>query len=335
MLANYLPTNLILYLAAPYLAGETAEEALAKARDLWQEFKFASTMDVLGEQSTSVEQCQLYEQTFKDLISHVACNPLPIDCAQKQITISFKPSMFYISGTSGTPSSIKGFDDALQRMANILDLALKHNVQMTLEAEDHHWTDFHLESYFSLLNAGYSNLGTVLQSRLFRTAQDIKRFNERTRVRLVTGIYMENERIAYTSNKPIKEALISYSRELMQNGVYVEMASHDQIYLQRFFSQVVLPLQAKADQFETQFLLGVPRLKLQKQLTSGEYFKQWHDASFTDAQRAHLESLSQSGTVVRLYLPFGSGAVASPYCKRRLEHNPNLFIYGLKNLLHL
>ncbi len=39
--------------------------------------------------------------------------------------------------------------------------------------------------------AGYENLGTVLQSRLFRTMQDIERFQEGMRVRLVIGIYQE------------------------------------------------------------------------------------------------------------------------------------------------
>jgi hypothetical protein len=53
------------------------------------------------------------------------------------------------------------------------------------------------------------------------------------------------------------------------------------------------------------------------------------------ANRSHLETLAQSGTLVRLYLPFGTGEVASPYCKRRLQNNPNLLIYGLKNLLHI
>ncbi len=57
---------------------------------------------------------------------------------------------------------------------------------MTLEAEDHRWTNFQLESYFALVNAGYSNLGTVLQTRLFRTEKDLDRFDQRMRVRLVT-----------------------------------------------------------------------------------------------------------------------------------------------------
>lgn len=335
MFVKYLPTSIVLHLAAPYLAGTNGQQALAMAKTIWQKNKFAGTVDVLGEESTSVEQCQMYLQTYKDLIDLVSNDPLPVKNKRHQPTISFKPSMFCVTSGSGKPPGQKGLDEALERISSAVSYGFKHGVQMTLEAEDHNWTDFHLYAYFALLNAGYSNLGTVLQSRFFRTSQDIKRFDERTRVRLVTGIYKESPQIAYTANEPIKEALINYSRELLSKGAYIELASDDQAYIQKFFTDVVLPLRVTADQFETQFLLGVPRLKLQQMLTSGEYFKQLSMSAATAANRSHLEMLAESGVLVRLFLPFGSGEVASPYCKRRLVHNPNLLIYGIKNLLKI
>ena len=85
-----------------------------------------------------------------------------------------------------------------------------------------------------------------------------------------------------------------------------------------FLPDVVLPLRIPANQFETQFLLGVPRLRLQQMLTSGEYFKQWNMSNTTAADRSHLETLAQSGTLVRLYLPFGSGRSGQPVLQAAL-----------------
>ena len=335
MLAKLLPTKILLRLATPYLAGWNSKDALSLAKSIWARNNFSSTLDVLGEESTSSEQCEAHVQTYIDLIDQISNDPLPVEDKRYQPTISFKPSMFCVVYSPDILPGQQYLDQAFARMKHIVDYANKHHVQMTLEAEDHKWTDFHLDSYFALLAAGYNNLGTVVQTRLFRTMEDLKRFDNHTRVRLVIGIYNEDAQIAYKSNQDMKEGLIACSHEHISKGAYVELATHDQKYIDKFFTHVVLPLRAGVDQFETQFLLGVPRLRLQQMLTSGEYFKKWDLKNVSASQRSYIEILAQSGTLVRLYLPFGSGEVAGPYCKRRLQHNPNLLIYGVKNLLHL
>lgn len=335
MLIDLLPTNIVLQLAAPYLAGWNSKEALAMAKSVWAKNNFAGTLDVLGEESASSEQCESYVQTYVDLIDHISNDPLSVQDKRYQLTISFKPSMFCVVSSPDTLPKQQYLDQGFSRMKQVVDYAKKRQVEITLEAEDHNWTDFHLESYFALLSAGYSNLGTVVQTRLHRTIRDLRRFDERTRVRLVIGIYNENAQIAYQSKQDMKEALIGCSRELLSKGAYVELATHDCRYIDKFFKNVVLPLHTAPNQFETQFLLGVPRLRLQQMLVNGEYFKQWHISNSAMANRSHLEMLAQSGTLVRLYLPFGAGEIASPYCKRRLQYNPHLIIYGIKNLLHI
>jgi len=109
----------------------------------------------------------------------------------------------------------------------VVDYALKNEINVTLEAEDHRWTNFQLESYFALINAGYANLGTVLQTRLFRTEKDIARFDGRMRVRLVIGIYNEPGQIAHTDKRIMKDLLVQYGSNLLARGVYTELASHD------------------------------------------------------------------------------------------------------------
>lgn len=329
-----LPINLVLYLASPYLAGKDSSQALKTAREIWQQQRFCGTLDVLGEDATSPEDCQAYLNTYMRLIDEAAAAFPPQDNQGKQVTISMKPSMFSVQAPGADFESKRQLQDAFERIKKVVAYALSKNIKMTLEAEDWRWTDFHLNTYFALVEAGYHNLGTVLQTRLFRTRQDIARFRAGMRVRLVIGIYKESASIAYEDKAKMKALLVSYAAELLARGVYVEVATHDSQCIEKFVSEVVLPQRIPASQFEFQFLLGVPRQKLQKALVSGGYFRSFA-GNFDRASEEHLTELSESGALVRMYLPFGQDAVAGPYCKRRLKNNPNMISYGIKNLLRL
>jgi proline dehydrogenase len=301
---DWLPANIVLGLAAPYIAGKNAEEACALASDLFEKDGFTGTIDILGEAAVCPTESQFYVDQFIKAIDLLGTNS-SLE-RRKQLTLSFKPSMFCPAATHLFPDQ-KNLDLGYARMEQVVKYAFTHNINMTLEAEDANWADYQLDSFFSLLNSGYSNLGTVLQSRLFRTAKDIERFKHK-RVRLVIGIYEETSDIAYTDKIQMKDLLIEYGRQLLDKDNYVELATHDQIYIQKFLNDVIKPFNISSGRFEFQFLLGVPRYKLQKSLIEG-------------------------GNIVRLYLPFGPEAISVPYCKRRLKTNPNLLWYGIKNLL--
>lgn len=325
-LIDKIPVKVVLQLAAPYLAGETPESAITLAQKLYDESSYISTIDILGEDMESDADCDASVEDYKRLVDTIAARRLPVDKQRDQITISFKPSMFSTcapNGSATNPELRRAFD----RIESITKYAKEHDINVTLEAEDHRWTDFHLNTYFELIDKGYTNLGTVIQTRLFRTADDIVKFDNRMRVRLVIGIYNEPSNIAHTTKPVMKDLLLSYAKTLFEAGVYVELATHDVPYIHKFFSDVVIPGAISADQFELQFLHGVPREELQKGLVSGSYFTQ---ANFA-ADGEHLRTLARTGVAVRKYLPFGPGHVAGAYCRRRLKENPNMITYGIKN----
>jgi proline dehydrogenase len=330
-LIDFLPVKLLVLLASPYLAGKDYQEALVKAQELFSRHHFCGTLDVLGEDAGSSFDCDQYVETYRKVIDAVAADPIRSSFDREKLTVSMKPSMFsYIVPTAaqGQPGKM---DEAFDRIARVVDYAHRRNIRITLEAEDYRWAGFHLDAYNALINAGYSNLGTVIQTRLFRTKKDLARFDERSRVRLVIGIYQEPANIAYTNVGVMKDLLVQYAQELLARGTYVEFATHDAHTIDRFFKQVVLPGKVPSTQFETQFLLGVPRLKLQKSLVSGDYFRNLQNSQPNVPE--HADALRRSGVLVRLYLPYGRDAVAGPYCKRRIIHNPNMIVYGIKNLL--
>jgi proline dehydrogenase len=323
---DILPVPAILYLAKPYLAGPTPESALQKGHQIFESDHFCGTLDVLGEDAASDDDCELYVEKYKSLIDLVADNPLKTPFDREKLTISMKPSMFCDVVPTAQAARAK-MDKGFERIARVVDYGMKKKIRMTLEAEDWRWANFHLDAYFALLNAGYTNLGTVLQTRLFRSKNDLKRFDENSRVRLVIGIYQESPDIAFVDKRDMKDLLLDFSKELFARGTYVELATHDADYIRKFASEVVIPQKVSPQQFETQFLLGVPRYKLQKALVNGDFFK---DPEFASP---HAEALSRAGCLVRMYLPFGNDKVSGPYCKRRLIHNPNMITYGIKNLL--
>jgi proline dehydrogenase len=334
-LVDTLPLPVVLWLASPYLAGKSLEEAVRRAHQVYQENRFTSTIDILGEDCSNECDCDRFVEAYRKTIDAVANNQLPGATEHSGITVSFKPSMFSTKvPTEGTQECKRELADAYYRMKTVVDYAKQRGVRMTIEAEDHNWTDFQLDTYFSLLNEGYDNLGTVLQSRLFRTKSDIKRFDQRCRVRLVIGIYNESADIAHTNKATMKELLVDYAGELAARGTYIELASHDTETVHKFIERIAIPQQLSVDRFETQWLLGVPRLEEQQALVSGAYFKQIAQQAPSSALD-YLSELARTGITVRMYLPFGKDTVAGPYCKRRLRANPHMISYGIKNFLHL
>jgi proline dehydrogenase len=329
---DYLPLKLVLYLASPYIAGHDAAAVIKLARQFFEKDNICSTLDILGENVRSIEAAERYVQTYISVIDALVAHKLPVSNPRQQITVSMKPSMFSTTAPQPDVASKRQLDDAFNRIAQVVEHAFQRGINMTLEAEDNRWTNFQLETYFALLQAGYNNLGTVLQTRLFRTGKDIQRFDEHSRVRLVIGIYNEPASIAYIDKSKMKDLLIQYAGKLLAKGAYVELATHDRHYLKRFFSEIVLPQRLSTNNFETQFLFGVPRSKLQKSLVNGQYFQSWQNNK-TKEDASYISSLIESGVLVRMYLPFVSNAVAAPYCKRRLRENHNLIIYGIKNIL--
>lgn len=304
-----LPDGLVLWFASSYLAGKNAEEALSLAQRLFERDKFTSTIDILGEAARTAAECDDFVQEYIRVIGLLKESKLPVVDKREQFTLSFKPSMFCVSVLPDLLPDLQSLDDGYRRIEQIVKYAFENNVNMTIEAESHIWTDFQLDTYFSLQKAGYKNLGTVLQTRLLRTAKDLNRFEPGSRLRLVIGIYQEGSEVAHLDKKVMKELLIKYSRDLLAKNIYVEFATHDQLYVDKFVEDAFFR-NIEPDKFEVQFLFGVPRYALQKRLT-------------------------EAGVLVRLYLPYGQDSVAGPYCKRRLLSNPNILVYGMKNIIGL
>jgi proline dehydrogenase len=285
------PTPLVKLFASPYVAGDSIGAALDAAQKLWDERRVCSTIDLLGEELESDEEVQYSVDVYERLIDALG--------SQDYATISLKPTQ--LGSHCGTENCQKIIEGIVRR-------AEKYNIKVTLDMEDNSFTDMTLD-IFRALNKDHPTFGTVLQSRLFRTNDDIislKGLN--ARIRICIGIYNEPKEIALQSLSEMKRKLLQQVELLFKEGHYPEIATHDEAVINEAID-IAEKLNIKKDQYEVQMLKGVPK-------------------------RAFQDELIQNGILVRLYVPFAQKwKYATAYCKRRLAANPAMAAYILKNIL--
>ncbi|GAB4321210.1 MAG: proline dehydrogenase family protein [Candidatus Zixiibacteriota bacterium] len=324
-----MPKAAIRLFSGPYVAGDSLEAAIAKAKELSDQ-KIASTVDVLGEDAASTqdisEYIALYERLIDALTSNESFRKLP---EPLRPSVSLKPSSFVIApkdddGMIIDPSRVD-WQSCEAALETVVDYGAAQGVRMTIDMENHQWTDFTLDVYRQLFKKHRATVGTVLQSRLFRTKDDVEQLPDGSRIRLCIGIYNEPETIAVQDMNEMKNRMIPLARRMFEKNIYVEFATHEIWLINRFFSELVVPLQITPDRFETQTLLGVPRQKLIRQLVTGKYFANMPGVN------GNAAALNQ-GIIHRLYVPFAEDwNKAIAYCRRRLMHSPNLFWTGFVN----
>jgi len=285
------PTPLVKLFASPYVAGDSIGAAVNAAQKLWDERRVCSTIDLLGEELESDEEVQSSIDVYERLIDSLG--------SQDYATISLKPTQL---------GSHRGTDNCQEVIEGIVRRAEQCNIKVALDMEDHSFTDMTL-NIFRALKKDHPILGTVLQSRLFRTDNDIislKGLN--ARIRICIGIYNEPKEIALQSKSEMKRKLLQQVELLFKEGHYPEIATHDEAVINEAID-IAEKLNIKKDQYEVQMLMGVPK-------------------------QAFQDELIQNGILVRLYVPFAQKwKYATAYCKRRLAANPAMAGYILKNIL--
>ena len=290
-LISLIPNRLVWQISKPYVAGDSMQKVIEKVKDLWTDNNFSSTVDLLGEDVFSQEEIEAMVQIYLELIKQL--EPLKTDR-----TISLKPSALGVNSSKAL---------CLANLRKILTAAKEANIGVTMDMEDSSLTEITLDMYRELCPQ-FPNFGTVLQTRLFRTNQDIKNLPDHSHIRLCIGIYLESKEIALTHKPDMKQKIIDYLDALLENGHYVGIATHDEQTIQETLDL----LEAKkigSERVEYQFLLGVPRNKIQNKLR-------------------------EKGYTVRFYVPFATHwTFATAYAKRRFIENPKLAIYTMRNLL--
>ena len=221
---NMIPGRLVRVFAAPYVAGDSLEKALAVADRLFQEKGIMTTLDVLGEAEKTEAKVRGAVDAYLRALEAVKTRPY--------CTISIKPGHwgYYVS------------PDLCRR--NIEEMAAACQAAgrgLTVDMEDTDVTDFTIALYRDL-KPKYPILGTVIQSRLYRTPKDLDAFDGlNANIRMVIGIYNVPPPAAMTNKRDMKEALLQQSLTLLERGHYVCFATHDIDYLRRAWQALPRP----------------------------------------------------------------------------------------------
>ncbi len=324
-----LPSQAIRLFSGPYVAGDSMEAAIERSRELLHQ-NVSATIDVLGEEATNDRDVAEYIAIYERLIDAVSGDSEFAATAEpSRPSVSLKPSSFIVAprdpqGMLKEPSGID-WAKGSAAMDALAQRATEKHVRVTVDMENYQWTDFTLELYAELFGRYGSNVGTVIQSRLFRTEDDVAKLPDGCRIRLCIGIYDEAESIALRDYPAMKAKMIPLAQTMFDKGIFVEFATHDIPLIHRFMKEVVVPRQITPDKFETQTLLGVPRQTLIHRLVTGEYFERFPGGNGSTAAL-------REGIVHRMYVPFAEHwDKAIAYCRRRLAHSPNLFWTGFVN----
>ena len=132
-----------------------------------------------------------------------------------------------------------------------------------IDMEQSSVVDATLRIYRRLREAGHDRVGTVLQSYLYRTENDLESLLPlQPNLRFVKGAYLEPPEIAYAAKQDVDAAYARLVEKALRGGAYAAIATHDESLIGRCID-VATREGIQRDRYELQMLYGVrPGLQL-------------------------------------------------------------------------
>jgi proline dehydrogenase len=239
--------------AARFVAGETLDDAAVVLRRLNEKGLKANTT-LLGEGVTNEAETRAVVASYKEILDRIAAERLRVNVALKLTHLGLT------------------FDEDLAR-ANIDELvtrAARLGNFIRLDMEESAFVDPTLQMFRRLREAGHLNVGTVLQSYLYRTPDDLESLLDLTpNLRFVKGAYLEPPSLAYPAKSDVDVAYQRLIERSLTAGGFTAIATHDQALIAHaigFAEDNDIP----TSRFQFQMLYGV-HAKLQADLAQQGY----------------------------------------------------------------
>jgi proline dehydrogenase len=274
--------------AARFVAGETLDECVAVLRTL-NEAGFHANTTLLGEAIPDAEGAATVTDEYEAVVERLVAEQLQANVALKLTHLGL------------------AFDEevAFRNVERLTARAGELGTFLRIDMEQSDYVDVTLRIYERLRDAGHEAVGTVLQSYLYRTADDLERLlPRRPNLRIVKGAYLEPESIAFPAKEDVDRAFVELVERGLRGGAYIAVATHDESIVRRVQSFAAREGIAR-DRFEFQMLFGV-RPGLQR-------------------------SVAAEGYKVLVATPYGPDWY--PYLMRRLAERPANLGFFLKNLI--
>jgi len=230
--------------ASRFVGGETLDEVVLTLRGL-NEQGLRTNTTLLGENVTDRTEAEQVAATYHEVLRRVAAEKL-------QTNVSVKPTHLGAALDEQLGyASIERLVVEAGRLGNFI----------RIDMEDSSLVDPTLRIYRRLREAGYENVGTVLQAYLYRTPEDLESLLPlQPNLRIVKGAYKESESIAYPKKADVDAAYDRLVARSLEAASFTAVATHDERRIDQ-----ALALGAGPDRMELQMLYGV-RSQLQLDL---------------------------------------------------------------------
>jgi proline dehydrogenase len=272
---------------ARFVAGETVDQAVPVLRSLNQQGLSTNTT-LLGEHVADPSATLHVVQSYERLLRRIGSEHLDTNVSLKLTHLGLD----------------HGEELAYSNVERIVRLAAGLSNFVRIDMEESRWVDATLRIYRRLRQAGYDNLGTVLQSCLYRTEADLDSLLDlEPRLRIVKGAYLEPKSVAYPAKTDVDRAYARLVETMLDCCPHVAVATHDENLIEH---TIALASQRglDRDRFQFQMLFGVrPQLQL---------------------------DLARRGHSVLVAAPFGPNWY--PYLMRRLAERPANLLFVTGNL---
>lgn len=268
-------------LAKRFVAGESFEESIPKAQYLNNK-NLQLTLDLLGENITDKKAAEKTVDSYIRLLNGITEHKL-------LSSISIKLTMMGLDIDT---------EYCQQNLFRLLDVAKQHDQFVRIDMEGSDYTQLTIDIFKEALKNYSGHVGTVIQSMLHRTNEDIKELASlRADIRLVKGAYGESSKVAHQNMPAIRKSFIENAKVLLEHTSYPRFGTHDDeliTWIREYSSEQNIPKES----FEIQMLYGL--------------------------REQTMVDLTKLGYNARVYVPFGTDWF--PYFSRRLmERKENVF----------
>jgi proline dehydrogenase len=282
------PRIVVRRIADRYIAGESLTDAVVTVRDLNRRGA-AATVDVLGEFIRIPDEAEATATEYEHALDAIAAEQLDANVSVKLSALGIEIDRDLVDRT----------------LARVLASAERHGVFVRIDMEHSGLTDQTLAIYRGLRAGGHEDVGVVIQSYMRRAAADIAALADLTpNVRLVKGIYLEPEDVAYQRMPEINANFLRLLEQLVDAGSYVAIATHDRALVSGAL-ELFERRRLGRDRYEFQMLLGV----------AGDVGGR----------------LLAGGHRLRVYVPYGRAWYA--YAVRRIKENPGIAGYVARDVV--
>jgi proline dehydrogenase len=274
--------------ASKFVAGVTLDECVVALRRLAEQGLHANTT-LLGESVRDGAEAEAVATEYERILERLHTEQLPVNVALKLTHLGLE------------------LDEELAyaNVARVVDTAQRLGIFIRIDMEQSSVLDATLRIYRRLRESGRDGVGTVLQSYLYRSENDLTGLLPlKPNLRFVKGAYLEPPELAYPVKADVDRAYVHLVEAALRGGAYAAVATQDEAIINQVIAFTEREGLAR-DRFEFQMLYGVrPALQL---------------------------ALVRRGFKVLVATPYGPEWY--PYLMRRLAERPANLGFFAKNLV--